>query len=333
MSVHLFLIKKIRRACLRGMFWPALLLAASAAVLICLPRTNVLSPRPLNSKSRFENFYNPDLPYVSLTVPELSYSGYACPAKGPAQGYLYYTLNDGVCQFYLLSAAGQEPAARLTDCDLTGRLIRLDSETYSGLLTGLAADLDWSAASLEAIASPYAVSQLPAPIFFPVFLRLIALAALLSALAELFCLTFWQLAPARIPVLGTARAAEKKCPDAGSGPLKVLAAGSDLWLTGDFLLVTPPGRPRILPLCALIWGYSQRRILHLFGHPVPLPPTLHFLTADGRRLTLCQRAGTDPAKILAAIRRQNPAFLCGYSEKNKAAARQLLREASRGILR
>ena len=174
---------------LRRLILPVLVFILSAVSLIQLPRENYFSPRPLNSKSRYENFYNRDLPCVTVTVPELSYTGCRYLAGGRVRGYYYYTLVDGLCQFYLLDEKTGDPSVPLREnITLTGRLVRMDEEEYRSLTEYMAEALGWLPGSLREVSSPYAVSLLPRPAAFMLLLRLFSLGCLLLSLADIFML-------------------------------------------------------------------------------------------------------------------------------------------------
>lgn len=164
---------------------PFFLFLFSLAALMKLPRENYLFPRPLNFRSRYESFYNRDLPYVTVTVPELSWTGFACSDDGQINGYYYYTLYDGFCQFYLFPGDNETPAApRLNDVSLKGRLIRLEDEEYRQLLTQMAEELPWTISDLEQRTAPYAVSTQPHPMVTRRLARIFFFGCLLFSLYD-----------------------------------------------------------------------------------------------------------------------------------------------------
>ena len=175
---------------------PILLLAAALYALCCLPRDNYISPRPLNSKSHYEDFYNPELPCVSVFVPSMAYTG--CDARNGIrlQGRYYYTLEDGFCQFYLLDEAGGESASPIRESlQLDGRLLKLTEEEYEALLTSLAEELNWTTDSLRRMTAPYVVSTLRYPYYRNLLLRLVAWGSCLYALAGILCCLYYLLWP------------------------------------------------------------------------------------------------------------------------------------------
>lgn len=165
---------------------PLLLFCCALFALFQLPRDNYLSPRPLNYKSRYENFYNNELPYVTVSVPELSSTGLEYQVNGLTRGNFYYTLHDGFCQFYLLNPSGRDASkAELTDLELSGRLIQLKDAEYEQLLSLMAEELHWSRDSLRRMTAPYAISMLPDSILFRQLFRLLICVCLILSLTDL----------------------------------------------------------------------------------------------------------------------------------------------------
>lgn len=83
---------KSRRFYRRQMWLPALVLIASILLLWQNAGENSHSPRPINSQCKFEDFYNPAQPYVSVNAPSLYYTGCAAYDGKKETGYYYYSL-------------------------------------------------------------------------------------------------------------------------------------------------------------------------------------------------------------------------------------------------
>lgn len=180
---------KSRRFYRRQMWLPALVLIASILLLWQNAGENYNSPRPLGSQCNFEDFYNAALPYVSVTVPSLYYTGCAAYDGKRETGYYYYSLEGGNCHFYLLDTASGYPIpANRGSLELSGRLIRLDDETYNSLLENIADSLSWTVQSLRAMTSPYIVSVLPHPILMHRIFHLVTVTALIVSLVDLIWL-------------------------------------------------------------------------------------------------------------------------------------------------
>ena len=182
---------KSRRFYRRQMWLPALVLIASLLLFWQNAGENSHSPRPMNSQCNFEDFYNPALPYVSLRVPSLYYTGCAAYDGKKETGYYYYSLEDGTCHFYLLdpSFGYPDPPERGT-LALNGRLIRLDEDTYESLLQAMAGSLSWTVSSLRNMTSPYIISALPYPAQMHEAFLLLAGCAFLISLVDLIWLFY-----------------------------------------------------------------------------------------------------------------------------------------------
>ena len=126
-----FIIADIRRSLIRRLILPLLVIAASLFVLSLTPRDNIFRQRPVNYKSRYENFYNKLLPCVRVRAEDLQYAGLDYYVNGSVSGHYYYTLVDGFCQFYLLDAKnGELPAPSIESLDIHGRLIELKASEF-----------------------------------------------------------------------------------------------------------------------------------------------------------------------------------------------------------
>lgn len=328
------MIKRLRRSLLRQLLFPTLLLIITMAVLSRIPRENYFSPRPLNSKSRYENFYNRDLPYVSVTVPELAYTGLSYTVNGLTEGYYYYTLNDGFCQFYLLDKEMGDPAEpEKGPLSLKGRLIRLDDAQYHGLISEIATELDWTASALEKMASPYAISALPHPFYLNLLFHLLAYISVILSLSDLISGLIYLWKPLRAPAfryLGSPDAVRLLLPKAEL-ELKhaSLARAGQLTLTPSYLISAGAGRELILPRHSIVWVYSHSRMRRLSGLRMKLSSTLHAVAEDGRSYDFPRTKKEELDQMLELLKSSGDELLIGYSEKNKKAARHWLRERRR----
>ena len=310
------LIKIIRKAALLRAILPAALLFLAACTLFYLPGENYFSPRPLNSKSNYENFYNKNLPYVSVSVPRLSFTGLANCQGDHIDGYYYYTLTDGFCQFYLLDAKSgfPEPSVR-ENMEITGRLIRLEEEEYGALLENMAASLGWTVSSLEKMTSPYAVSVLPYPIISVFLIRILAVAALLFSTADLLCCFFWYLMPGRSPAFSLLRERDAAFrlalrlePDLSSGHFY---RNGKWYLVSGVLICASAERPWVIPLPLLRGGKIKQPGISFHGRTFCLPKALILTLKSGASVKFRSTKNADPESLLLLIKEQNPDFRIG----------------------
>lgn len=256
-----FIISDIRRDLTRRLILPFLITAAALFVLSLTPRENIFRQRPMNYKSRYENFYNQLLPCVRVKAEKLQYTGLDYFVSNSVNGHYYYTLVDGFCQFYLLDAkAGELPSPFIDSLDIHGRLIELDEPEYQALLETMAEALGWKTSSLEAVTSPYAVSALPSAFYLNFLGRLAANLCLVCGLAELFwslfCLAFPLSSPAfRYMATGEEafqiiQKAEASLQSSAAGGFK--KAGK-LFLFPSLLLFLDGAGTRLIPAEQIVW--------------------------------------------------------------------------------
>lgn len=325
-----FIIKKLRSSLLYRLILPVALLTVTLIVLAQLPRENYFSPRPLNSKSLYENFYNHELPYVSVTVPNLAYTGLSYTVNGLTKGYYYYTINDGFCQFYLLDSSIGAPVPVRESLSLKGRLISLDSEDYRLLLSHMSWELDWTAASLEKRTSPYVVSTLPYPFYFNLLLQFLAYASVVLALSDMIhCLILFG-KPLHSPAFRYL-----KGPDIIRGPLSqaelelkhsVLVQAGSLMLTPGFLISLEPGHELLLPRSRIYWIYSRSHMQRLPKLQAILPHTLYVMAEDGRTYRFTVKQKKELSRILELLDHADTGVKLGCTEENIKKAREWRRK-------
>lgn len=166
---------------------PVLLFLVSLITLYTLPSEHLLFPRPLNYKSRYEAFYNSNLPRVSVSVPELYSTGLEYQKDSLSHFIFYYTLYENFCQFYLIpeNIAARKPI--LDGQTLNGHLIQLSDSEYEALLSQMARELQWKKSALRECTSPYVIAAQQNSLL-PELCKILALTGLLLSGFDLFLL-------------------------------------------------------------------------------------------------------------------------------------------------
>lgn len=333
-----FIVKNIRKALLRQLVFPILLFIAAMAALIKIPRTNFLFPRPLNSKSHYENFYNRDLPYVSVTASDLHYTGCNYVVNGRTEGYYYYTLDGGFCQFYLLDGSDLSDSRDGTVSYLTlkGRLIEMKESEYTSLLIEMADDLNWTVSSLKEITAPYAVSTLPYPVYLTVLFHLLAYGCIFLSLSDIICSLYYIWEPHRSPTfryLGTFGEVRTLLPKVEIEMKHVsIAKAGNIYLTPSYIVNVDTVRSLILPLESVVWVYYHSRMLPLPGFArfhFRISYTLHIVADDGRTYDFTGKNKEDLDYIISSLEKRDTGILLGYSDVNRRLAKEILKKNNR----
>lgn len=325
-----YIIDTIRKALFWQLIFPFLLLLAALTVYIKTPKDNFFNPRPLNSKSHYENFYNRDLPHVTVEVPALYYTGFDYLVNGRVCGHYYYTLNDGYCQFYLLDReGGTAEDGPVGPVSLRGRLIELEPVEYNTLVKSMAEKLGWSAASLTEITAGYAVSTLPYPFYFNLFFYLLLYGCLFLTTFDLMLSVSYIIWPYSSPTFRYLKAFGEVRTLLPKVEMEIkhvtMAQAGSMYLTPNYMINLDTVRTLILPLQSVLWIYYHSHLSRLPGLRLRLNYTLHIVARDGRTYDFTKKKKEELDFILDIIRERRPEILTGYSEANKSEARRQVR--------
>lgn len=300
-----FIIADIRRDLIRRLILPLLVIAASLFVLSLTPRENIFRQRPMNYKSRYENFYNKLLPCVRVRAENLQYTGLDRYVNGSVSGHYYYTLVDGLCQFYLLDAEdGELPAPSIDSLDIHGRLIELKHSEYQTLLETMASALGWKTSSLGEIASPYAVSALPSAFYLNFLGRMAANLCLVCGLAELFWSLFCLFFPLASPAFRYMKNSAEACQALQTAETALLPASASrvrragkLLLAPSLLLFLDGAGTRLIPVEEIVWTAVKK------SHSSAL---FCVLASDGKRFRFSCPSYEAARELELELRSQNP---------------------------
>lgn len=156
-------VKKLPRSSyFKHLFSPLLLIFLCLIISYCFPFGSRIKPVILPDGANLEAYYDSGASYLSVKADHLYYSGCTYEQNGKRKGYYFYTLQDDVCQFYILPP-NQIPSGQPSDyilvpleqAELTGTITSLNDAEYSQLLQTLASQINWTQSNLSALASPY----------------------------------------------------------------------------------------------------------------------------------------------------------------------------------
>lgn len=328
-----FIFENIRKALIRQLVFPLILLFTALFLSAKVPRDNFLQPRPLNSRSHYENFYNRNLPHIVTDTPKLHYTGFNYTVNGQICGYYYYTLNDGYCQFYLLNQPNAHAAGELSHKSLRGRLVKLKDEEYNNLTAGMAKALNWNPSSLRRLSAPYAVSDLPYPFYSNLILLLLLYGCILLAFVDLMFSLAYIIWPDRSPTFrylrafGEVRTLLPKV-EMEIKHLTITKAGS-IYLTPSYIVNMDTVRTIILPLQSVLWIYYHSHLRRFLGLRVKLHYTLHIVAKDGKTYDFTKKTQSELDFIMDILKERRPEILFGYSEQNKTDAKKQVKRADK----
>lgn len=107
-----------------------------------------------------DNVYDTGIHFVRCHADTLYYTGYDSTKGSSTIGYYYYSLENDICTFYLISkdTVGNNPALVLNDVHFTGKLVN-NTSSLNSLRKYLADDLNWSLHGMQKFSSNIIVSE------------------------------------------------------------------------------------------------------------------------------------------------------------------------------
>lgn len=303
------IIKQIRSNLIKQLVLPVFLLIIFAAVLMITPKDNAFNPRPLNYRSRFENFYNRDLPHVTLSVPLLSYSGLDYVVDGRIKGHYYYSLSDSFCQFYLFpSEMGRVPASELTMKNFRGQLNRLDDIEYRSIVNNMAENLNWTSTSLQNMTAPYVVSTLSHSFYLTLFFFTILYGGVGLFLTDILYKSAYLWKPFHSPALRYLGPLKTRQLLFGKAESELKYASTlksgKMYLTPSFLAIFQYTTNIIIPLNSILNFYFYGRKKPFSGRKPKFYYTFAVVTKDGHTYRITRSNNKSLELLVSSLNRQ-----------------------------
>jgi hypothetical protein len=274
-----------------------------------------------------EAIYRDGTEYLNVTLYDLNFTGYNQSAFGRTTGYYYYTMAGEECIFVLLSPSTCDQGLPTIDTVTIRGRIRTDNDNFSGLLSSLAEDLNWTEKGIKKYVSGYYISE-------PDFGRirntiLFAVMGITGGYAVLCILVF--LLFSFFPVLSPC------CQDLAlfGNPKKLLAqaeeelatlpqlATEDMFITEHFFIETSVYGNAIVPIDEIIWIYKYSTLHKFIWYHFSISYTLH-ISANRHLYIQCPKnIKSDIDGIIDYLSEANHNILVGFNEENRLKVQQI----------
>lgn len=134
------------------------IIAIAACIYIHIPQC--FFPSAYESYLTADDIYNNGTHYVKCHADTLYYTGYDYTRGASTKGYYYYSLENDLCTFYLISkdTVGESPMLTLYDVYFTGVLVN-NSSSLNSLRKYLADDLNWNVTGMQKFSSNIIISE------------------------------------------------------------------------------------------------------------------------------------------------------------------------------
>ena len=319
------LYHRIRIISLKRLCSAAAMLLISGAIFRFVPFYDFVWPVQITDPSGIVDLYQNNITCVELTADTLYYSGYDYMENGRLAGSYYYSLEDGLCTYFLLSNA--QCANRqdtLSNITVKARL-QSGGKLLSELIQKMSSDLGWTPQGLSSVSSHILVNAVDFLLFKNmVFLTVVLVTFIISLVVFLYVLSyiiFPILHPAcfRLRRYGSAREqAEQAGRELCEEP--ILKAGI-FTVTEHYLIASSKIQLYILPLDRIVWVYKHSNFHRFRLKRLRITYTLRVVARKKLRLVAPAQPKEDVDAVIRCISECCPDVLIDYSRENEHLTR------------
>ena len=316
-----YITRNIRAFYKRRLFSPLCYLLLLLILWLVFPLGEMVSPYELSSSDGLRKAHASGKEYVTVTLENLTFTGYTTSRFGSTNGYWYYGTNEDNCYIALLTPyTCEEGLPSIEKVEVTCRIVE-SRESYSELLGYLAEDLQWTTSGLE--------NQLPNCYFSepdcnPIsnFLLIVfyfgsLIYTLVSLVRYITFINFPFLAPAcqNLIVFGNPKAQLEEAEEE-LATLPQLAT-EDMFITEHYFIMTSPYGNAIVPIQEILWIYKYSTLNKFLWYHFSISYTLH-ITANKHLFIQCPKnIKSDIDGIMDYLSEANHNILVGFTEANR----------------
>lgn len=321
------ILQSIRQVYQRRLFPPAAYLLFLLLLWFMTPVSELVFPRHVSAEVPFRELSNGRTSYVTMTLTDLHFTGYAQKILGFTNGYYYYTFQEGKCILVLLAPATcGEGTPQIGQLHIRVRILR-NFEDYQALTQLLADDLEWTASGIRSQIPDYLLSEPGFHKLLSFLLLAVYFAGGAYALGSLLACVVYLLFPALSPPcrkLGKYGDAKKLLAQAEEEFLLVpQAMAHAVYLTKSFLISFAQEQAVLVPVHEILWIYKHVRLRRFLWHPLPVSDTLHIWARKRTHVSYPQMKESEIALIMEHLKNANGEILVGLNEENRRKIREL----------
>lgn len=138
---------------------PFIYLCIATILWFLLPISGLFYPNKLASNATMNQLTKENNSYISITFPNLYFTGYTSTIGGKTSGYYYYALLNKQCLIVQLTPSTcEEGLPSISHCKVTGYLQK-ENDAYKQLITNMSNDLKWTDAGMKQQFGSYYLSE------------------------------------------------------------------------------------------------------------------------------------------------------------------------------
>lgn len=317
-----YITKNIRAFYKRRLVAPAIYIVFLILLWMIFPLSDIFSPKEFPADHSLETAYADAGQYMTVSLSNLTFTGYTTTQFGSTNGYFYYGEDkDGIFIVLLTPRTCEEGLPFIEEIRTNCRIMK-GKDSYTTLLTRLAEDLDWTTDGIHRQLPEYYFSE---PDFNPISSFLLYLLYHGIFIYTLICLVIYiiyMLFPILSPpcqnlvVFGNPKRLLEEAEDE-LATLPQLAT-EDMFITEHYFILTSPYGNAIVPIQDILWIYKYSTLHKFLWYHFSISYTLHITAKKHFFLQCPKNLKSDIDGIIDYLAEANHDILVGFTESNRA---------------
>lgn len=316
-----YITRNIRAFYKRRLAAPICYLLMLVVLWFLFPIGEMAAPSQLSDADTLKSAYDADKEYVTVTLHDLSFTGYTMSRYDSINGYWYYgEQNDTFFIALLTPLTCEQGLPTIESVTVRCRIVE-NNDSYQDLLTALAKDLNWTENGLRNQLSAYYYSE---PDYNPITNTVLFLVYFGTMIYALICLGRYilymnvpLLAPAcqNLVVFGDPKTQLEEAEEE-LATLPQLAT-EDMFITEHYFILTSAYANAIVPIDQILWIYKHSTLNKFLWYHFSISYTLH-ITANKHLYIQCPKnLKSDIDGIIDYLAEANHNILVGFTEENR----------------
>ncbi|MBE5927424.1 MAG: hypothetical protein E7270_10725 [Lachnospiraceae bacterium] len=317
--------KHIRKLTIKNIFivlFPFIILVIA---LFTLPFKDVLFPTELYYPTDIPRAYENGNDYISITFPEIHYTGYTLTSNSDLKGYYYYYIANERVIFLLVSDYNVKGQSSLKNYTCTGKLTEWDNDLRD-VMNNFSQDLNFSITGLSSVSYTCMINECKYHFYFYLYLLIYILVTALLILTFIISNIVTFIMPNLHPAYGkfkklnrhnTIRDLLLELED------PVLSIGQ-LCITDNYLVSFDKNWITMISLEDILWAYEHSKIKRFLWFKIKQVYTIHFTCNKKIKFNLTGYSKEQLDSIISYLNDNYSDILIGYSIENKRTVSELI---------
>lgn len=327
----------IRKVSFRHMIWPIFPIILAVSILVLVPFEEMLMPVRVSSTEEAIKAVEEGHTYIEVTIPRLIYSGYNHMKDSDVYGEYYYDLvNNSSCVFFMLEPSEAEDNQRVL-YNVTKRVrVTETNGIFDNMLEMFSGVIDWTPEGVAGVTKPYILSELDYHytiymVTFVVAMVLLAYGVVLFVYNLIFVIAPWMSPRIIYPKLQY----EQKLFKINNFLEKVVkemeeakVCEGDMYITDHFFVNVSKSEFCIIPIDKIRFAYEHSTLKSFLGMHLDVTYTLHLKCTNIVRYHITKKTLEQANIVLEYFKENEPNILIGYTNENKALAKEIIKRSA-----